>query len=225
MEAPAWSVVRWNAEREKTLVRLWYQDAPLSNIAGQLGTTPSAITSKARVLGLPGRRFSEEWPQTDIERLTNLWKLGHSTSQIGAIVGKSRSAVLGKVHRLKLQKRRPPRPPLSDAERAARAAERREKNRIFMLAHRAEQRGDQPPRMRLRLPKQEPMAWQGSLDLPLLDLRRNQCRYTYSKAPPYLFCGQPVVEKQSWCEHCSKIVHGGPTNSGKHFRMNGWKAA
>jgi GcrA cell cycle regulator len=47
-----------------------------------------------------------EWTADTIDRLRNLWSLGHATSAIGRELGVSKNAVVGKAHRLKL----PPRP-------------------------------------------------------------------------------------------------------------------
>ena len=34
----------------------------------------------------------------------------------------------------------------------------------------------------------------------------DQCRYSASPEPPFLFCGQPTVDGGSWCEACREIV-------------------
>ena len=46
------------------------------------------------------------WTDETIKRLKKLWSEGHTTSEIGRMIGKSKNAVVGKVHRLNL----PPRP-------------------------------------------------------------------------------------------------------------------
>lgn len=43
------------------------------------------------------------WPQEDTDRAVSMWKAGHSASVIGETVGKSRNAVIGKMHRLGLK--------------------------------------------------------------------------------------------------------------------------
>ena len=43
------------------------------------------------------------WTQERVEKLKELWKKGHSASQIaGLLGGTTRNAVIGKAHRLKL---------------------------------------------------------------------------------------------------------------------------
>jgi len=54
------------------------------------------------------RRFYDEWTPAKIEQLTALWAAGRSGSEIGAIMGLTKSAVLGKVHRLELPPRKSP---------------------------------------------------------------------------------------------------------------------
>ncbi len=46
------------------------------------------------------------WTEAQIADLKRLWTAGHSTSQIGTVLGVSKNAVIGKAHRIKL----PPRP-------------------------------------------------------------------------------------------------------------------
>jgi GcrA cell cycle regulator len=51
---------------------------------------------------------SEEWTEARIEQLKSLWADGLSCTQIAtAMGGTTRNAVIGKVHRLKLDRRRP----------------------------------------------------------------------------------------------------------------------
>ncbi len=48
------------------------------------------------------------WTDEDIERLKKLWSEGHSTAEIGRLIGKSKNAVVGKAHRLNLAARPSP---------------------------------------------------------------------------------------------------------------------
>lgn len=54
----------------------------------------------------PKAYFSHDWPDELIARLTELWAKGLSSSLIGAEIGKTRNAVMGKVNRLGLPMRR-----------------------------------------------------------------------------------------------------------------------
>lgn len=44
-----------------------------------------------------------------------------------------------------------------------------------------------------------------SLRIPILDLRRDQCRYAVTDDKPHLFCGQPVEKGSSYCEFHTNI--------------------
>ncbi len=48
------------------------------------------------------------WAEAQIADLKRLWTAGHSTSQIGAVLGVSKNAVIGKAHRIKLPARPSP---------------------------------------------------------------------------------------------------------------------
>ena len=48
------------------------------------------------------RLMAPTWSDNEIETLTTLWNNGKSAAQIGIVVKRSREAVLGKIHRLKL---------------------------------------------------------------------------------------------------------------------------
>lgn len=48
------------------------------------------------------------WTDEDIEKLRKFWTEGHSTAEIGRMIGKSKNAVVGKAHRLELAARPSP---------------------------------------------------------------------------------------------------------------------
>ena len=48
------------------------------------------------------------WTDEDIENLRKYWAEGHSTAEIGRLIGKSKNAVVGKAHRLSLPSRPSP---------------------------------------------------------------------------------------------------------------------
>ena len=46
--------------------------------------------------------MSEAWPKSIIDKMTDLWAKGYSATEIGIMIHRTRSQVLGKLHRLKL---------------------------------------------------------------------------------------------------------------------------
>jgi GcrA cell cycle regulator len=50
----------------------------------------------------------QDWPPEDIARLRELWATGMSTAKIGQAMGRTKSAVVGKAHRLDLPGRKSP---------------------------------------------------------------------------------------------------------------------
>ena len=123
------------------------------------------------------------WTDDRIARLKTLWHEGRTAEQIAAELqnGISRSAVLGKVHRLGLSVGRPERPSVRKppVERAPKAAIR----------------PPGPP----EIGADAPSAPRPSVDLPsggfsLLSLRSGQCRWPYGDPGRNLsFCGRPVT--------------------------------
>jgi len=69
-------------------------------------------------LNVPGRarrrhekdvdEMTIEWTKKQIEQLIGLWNEGHSTSEIGRRLGTTKNAVVGKAHRMGLNKRQSP---------------------------------------------------------------------------------------------------------------------
>ncbi len=58
--------------------------------------------------GLGKRDMANEWTSVRIGVLIDYWKEGLPTSEIGRLLQVTKNAVVGKVHRLGLAKRRPP---------------------------------------------------------------------------------------------------------------------
>ena len=76
------------------------------------------------------------WPQERIDRLIELWPTGLSASRIGERLGVSKSAVVGKAHRLDLPGRESPiRRELTEEQKAERA-ERKLRQESWARRHR-----------------------------------------------------------------------------------------
>lgn len=139
-----------------------------------------------------------EWPQEKIDELTRLWGEGATTAKIAKALGVTKSAITGKVHRLKL----PGRPSPIRSPRYALA-----KSNAW-----AEKRAAAPRPVKLS-PRQV-----RDLQIPTWKIStRSKCRFPLwgTERPTHAYCGAPVVirprkrfsgssvfiaeEETSWC--------------------------
>jgi GcrA cell cycle regulator len=130
------------------------------------------------------------WSDEEIEALTRLYKDGLSAAQIAPKLGKTRNAIIGKIHRLFNPSERRPRP----------VAKGRKRDRI----PKTERRGPSKPlpsQRTVNLPKEEPSAEKPPmLNLPLLDLEWKHCRWpTEGEGITQLFCGRDKQPGRSYC--------------------------
>ena len=128
------------------------------------------------------------WTAELVELLTVLWAEGHSASQIAAKLNGakiSRSAVIGKVHRLKLPGRQP----------------RQQPERPYLRKRRSK-----PPKWRPAAEKPLPPPSPTPPHMRKLTIFRlgpHHCRWPLGGLlePPRLFCAADVREGEVYCEH------------------------
>lgn len=143
------------------------------------------------------------WTDERIAELRRLWAEGLSASQVAGEMGGglTRNAVIGKVHRLGLERRRQARP-------------RRRSNPIS--SYRLVPLPEWAPQLKSQ------RGPTGPLNIRLLDLLPFHCRYPTEEINDRAigFCGHPTVHGTSWCEHHLKIVTGKKLNISEpdHFR-------
>lgn len=156
------------------------------------------------------------WTVVRIETLKSLWSEGKSASEIATALGAgvTRSAVIGKVHRLKLPARSNP----VRAERPSGSRGNAGKDRGLVDAVRKARSKAQPKAAAInhRLATLVPVrAVPVPNDLPewsarrrLLDLGSDDCRYCNGDplTADHSFCGEPVRPGTSWCEAHYSIV-------------------
>jgi len=147
-------------------------------------------------------RFATDWSETDIAQLRELWGKGFSASQIAKELGYSRDAVLGRVFRLKLPKRREAhhgqksdravRPMVSECRPAIKAAPVKKRT----------PKGDKsvsPDAVGAKILKSE--IWKplpGTSPVPLME--RTGCRWPIDgEAGAALFCNGAVEGSGSYC--------------------------
>ena len=130
------------------------------------------------------------WTAEKEEKLKQLWKKGHSGSQIARLLGDgaTRNSVLGKSFRLKLQSRVVTKKttPRTNAEKdnspeiKAQKLGRKEKFKALLISK--------------NFPPEQPTI--------LEDLNQDTCRYPLGEKlePAKFFCGRKPVDKYPYCE-------------------------
>jgi GcrA cell cycle regulator len=143
---------------------------------------------------------SHEWADETTERLRAMWLAGATTRVIGAELGVSRNAVVGKARRLDL----PPRPNPKGVRRGGELPPPRPRPQPSPPRPRLEPQqkcamGRRPPAPPPPAPPQPPAA-------PPSDVR--QCMYPISDGRPWRFCGAPCVPNRVYCaEHVALCYH------------------
>lgn len=153
-------------------------------------------------------RLAPAWPPERVEKLRHMWAEGLSASDIADRLqeGLSRSAVLGKVMRLKLSKRRSiEMSPEILARRAEQRRKQKEKRAAYVRTKRVIrvkehiQKIAAPPVSVAtvlpvdRIPRSE--AWEAlpcSAPVSLVDLEPHQCKWPLGDGAPWLACGLPT---------------------------------
>lgn len=134
-----------------------------------------------------------EWTKEANDLLTQLWSDGLSAGLIGAKFGLTRSAILGRVFRMGLTKRRdsptPTRPRV--------------------------------PKWRKRPTYSPRQAWLAPVDfigpmpssdwcanpVDLVDIKTNQCRWVVGEPKDFKFCGDSTMDGCSYCERHRRVVY------------------
>ncbi len=174
--------------------------ANLAQLARELQVSANAIRLRALKLNAPQR--PEAWQTWQLDILKAEWPKGKlSSSQIGNLVGKSRNAVIGKSHRLKLGNR-------------ARSGDRRS----------GSDRKERPPRVKATIPRapEVPMAiikkgvppkfYPEAVPLTtkppisIMELGTGTCHAPVGHGPDGLvvYCGDFTFADKPYCEgHCA----------------------
>ena len=121
-------------DRNRAIVERLAAGASTRAVATEFGLTPMQIGRiRMQVTGVRQRPAYAPWSAERVARLRLLWRRGLSTAEIGRLLGMSKSAVAGKIDRLKLpppsvelqarKRRRAGRPPFWAASRIAKLRE------------------------------------------------------------------------------------------------------
>jgi GcrA cell cycle regulator len=129
------------------------------------------------------------WDEGNLLRLKVLWDEGLSGSRIGEILGISRCAVLGKIHRLNLPKRKSQLFPSETRVRRVRAFVRATKKLETVLV------------------VAEPYA--PSPGIGIMELESRHCHAIIGEGSDglALYCGQQVAGRVSYCAHHASIFY------------------
>lgn len=178
----------------------------------------SEMTPLARVTG---RRRDVEWNDEQIRTLKRLWSEGYSAGEIAMVLGCSRSAVIGKVHRLGLATR----------GKATRSMRPRMKVKKSKPAPKPQSKTTTKPKpepkpatklsgLRPRQPTPLPVVMEQKTNPPLkgiLDLGPRDCRWSppemHPRDPGFGFCGKPTVSGEAWCADHYYRVYNKPRKS------------
>lgn len=151
------------------------------------------------------------WSEAQIDSLKKLWSEGHSASQIAIELGQgiTRNSVIGKVHRLKLAKRKATyraepksKKRLARRERPAIAVKRVPQAKRPMLIHRPNEREF----VSAPLPKAEDVFIPLDQRIGVMGLTEHTCKWPIGDPcePDFHFCGQHKERTGPYCEHHSK---------------------
>lgn len=139
------------------------------------------------------------WSAEEKERVALEWKAGLPASRICTnFAGKTKSAILGLLHRMGLLRTRPKRPQKSPEEIRQRRRANLRRCRAKFGQHRPRAAGLSVGQFTVAPP---------SLNLTIIDIGPNQCRYI--AGDDKLCCGHETVGNTSWCGHHIGIVFGG----------------
>lgn len=155
------------------------------------------------------------WTDEKVTVLTTLRDQGYSCSQIGDVIGMSRNAVIGKVHRLKLSTPRKEKRSggmVKPTRRSETGLHRKRvlTPRIIEMRRPAEKKRAVEPAPAAILPNVPPSAT-GVPGVSLLDLKPHHCRWPIGdvSSPDFHFCGDRRVDGRPYCRvHCDRAFTG-----------------
>lgn len=134
------------------------------------------------------------WTDQRVSELKRLWQAGLSATQISPELGVSRSAVLGKLHRLGISGRGQPTNGDGRARCKKASAERHMRNRIVRAA-------EAPPPIKSPPVRATPAKLAPPLRLSIDQLGRHTCRWPigYPGTPGFSYCGHRIEPGFSYC--------------------------
>lgn len=151
------------------------------------------------------------WTNKSEARLTQIWNVEKlSAAECASVLGISRSAVMGKVHRLGLDRRAPS--PVKASKRSGGNGSAGKYRGVVAAARKARAAKAAPKPDRIKLPPPQVFtpagedlavgAWNalpGTTPVALELLARDGCRWPIGEDAPFLFCGCKAAAGSSYC--------------------------
>ena len=167
------------------------------------------------------------WTDEQVDTLKDLWSQGLSAGEIARTMagGYTRNAIIGKVHRLKLEKRakvvtRKQRSAGSASAQAIKATKggRKGQPKVQAIVHRvaAIKAAPPPPKpVGVRLPPRDPSDYETDVGVDvssligIMDLTNHTCRYPHGDPlkEGFGFCGKHIRQGSVYCEHHHRRVY------------------
>lgn len=144
-------------------------------------------------------RITVPWPSTDVSTLRTMWADGKSAQIISDIIGCTRSAVIGKAHRLRLAPR----------QTTVRSPARPRRERLVLRRPRTPPVIPPTPRADAKVLR--------SLKLTIVEITDSQCKFPSGEHHlPYTFCGHPTFNGLPYCEgHCRAAYQSGSSQNAR----------
>lgn len=145
------------------------------------------------------------WTEKKVAELIDLTKRGVRFREIGDILGCTKNAVIGKVHRLGIQTLQPVNKAAVVGRRSI--AKPKPKPKKPSVERKGGLRVDvtakyRPPSINIEMPTPEK-----HLGIKLLDLEPHHCRYPIGQGADITFCGQKRIPGWSFCAPCKGVVY------------------
>lgn len=142
------------------------------------------------------------WSQERIADLKQRWAAKENARQIGAAIGMSRNAVLGKIHRLGLSERINRKPKAARAREQKIAARGNQSLLKNVMLARARAIGELPAYEAVELPQEQITH----ALVALIDLEPHHCRWPIEQDGTTMFCGADK-HAGAYCEAHARIAY------------------
>ena len=149
------------------------------------------------------------WPAFDVQTAQMMWTLGSSASEIAETLGRTKSAVIGKIHRLGLSGEDKAGYAQNKAALEARKEERRQKRLKRMSEYNKKRLPRLPKGKKInRMPPESPPV--PPLNISMLELDRTTCRFICDDVTSGVrtnYCGHKTYDESPYCAHHFRVCY------------------